>query len=104
MPSTEIQSMIPLIRDFFKSQPIEKAYLFGSCSRGEETENSDIDLLVKYADNTNLSLLDISRLIVSLSRKLNRRVDLVEEGHLKPFAVDSVNYDKIMIYERKSLR
>jgi len=104
MPSTEIQAMIPLIRDFFKSQPIDKAYLFGSCSRGEETENNDIDLLVKYADNTNLSLLDISRLIVSLSRKLNRRVDLVEEGHLKPFAVDSVNHDKIMIYERKSSR
>ncbi len=104
MPSTEIQSLIPVIRDVFKSQPIERAYLFGSCSRGEETENSDVDILVKYTDNNGLSLLDISRLIVLLSSKLNRRVDLVEEGYLKPFAVDSVNRDKIKIYERANSR
>jgi len=104
MPSTEIQSLIPLIQDFFKSQPVERAYLFGSCSRGEEAENSYVDILVKYTDDNGLSLLDISRLIVSLSSKLNRRVNLVEEGYLKPFAVDSVNRDKIMIYERASSR
>lgn len=104
MPSEEIQAMMPLIRDFFKSQPVVRAYLFGSCSRGEETENSDVDILVKYTEDSNLSLLDISRLMVSLSRKLDRRVDLVEEEHLKPFAVDSVNHDKIKIYERESSR
>jgi len=104
MPSPEIQALIPLIRDFFKSQPVERAYLFGSCSRGEETDRSDVDILVKYTDNNGLSLLDISRLMVSLSSKLNRRVDLIEEDYLKPFAVDSVNRDKIKIYERSNSR
>jgi len=104
MPSEEIQALIPVIRDFFKSQPVERAYLFGSCSRGEETEKSDVDILVKYTDNNGLSLLDISRLIVALSSKLNRQVDLVEEDYIKPFAVDSVNCDKIKIYERANSR
>jgi len=104
MPSAEIQALIPIIRDFLKSQPVERAYLFGSCSRGEETEKSDVDILVKYTENNGLSLLDISRLMVSLSSKLNRRVDLVEEDYLKPFAVDSVNRDKIKIYERANSR
>jgi len=104
MMSGEIQTLIPVIRDILQSQPVERAYLFGSCSRGEETENSDVDILVKYTDDNGMSLLDISRLIVILSRKLNRRVDLVEEGYLKPFAVDSVNRDKIMIYERANSR
>jgi len=104
MPSTEIQAMIPLIREFFKSQPVERVYLFGSCSRGEETADSDVDLLVKYTEDSHLSLLDISRIIVKLSQKLERKVDLVEEDRLKPFAVESVNRDKIQIYERAGQR
>ena len=100
MPNSEIQQVIPIIRDFFKNEPVERVFLFGSCSRGEETPGSDIDLLVKYTEGSDLSLLDISRLMVNLSRKINRKVDLVEEDRLKTFAADSVNRDKIKIYER----
>ena len=34
------------IADYFKTQPIVKAWLFGSFARGEETPLSDVDLLV----------------------------------------------------------
>ncbi|WP_293875422.1 nucleotidyltransferase domain-containing protein [Flavobacterium sp.] len=37
---------IDIIKDFFSKQPVLKAYLFGSYSRGTENESSDIDLLV----------------------------------------------------------
>ena len=104
MTTVEIQNMIPIIRDFLKGQPIERAYLFGSCARGEEMPDSDVDLLVKYDDDSNLSLLDISRMIVNLSRRIDRKVDLVEEDRLKSFAVESVNHDKIIIYERTGQR
>ncbi len=96
--------MIPVIAEFFKNQPIERAFLFGSCSRGEETADSDVDILVKYVDGNKLSLLDISRMMVDLSHKISRKVDLVEEDRLKPFAVESVNRDKIKIYERAGQR
>ena len=100
MPSAEVRHIIPQIQQFLKTQPVERAYLFGSCSRGEETPNSDIDLLVTYTDSDSLSLMDISRMMVQLGKKINRRVDMVEDVCLKPFARESVNHDKIMIYER----
>ena len=74
--------------------------MFGSCSRGEETPDSDVDLLVTYTDSDSLSLMDISRMMVHLGKRLNRRVDMVEDACLRPFARESVNHDKIKIYER----
>ena len=100
MPSTDVQNMIPQIREYLATQPVERAYLFGSCSRGEERPDSDVDLLVTYTDSDSLSLMDISRMMVHLGKRINRRVDKVEEAYLKPFARRSVDHDKIMIYER----
>ena len=100
MPSAEVQKLIPQIQAYLATQPVERAYLFGSCSRGEETPDSDVDLLVTYTDSDSLSLMDISRMMVNLGKKLNRKVDLVEEAYLRPFARKSVDHDKIMIYER----
>ena len=100
MPSAEVQKLIPQIQAYLATQPVERAYLFGSCSRGEETPDSDVDLLVTYTDSDSLSLMDISRMMVNLGKKLNRKVDLVEDAYLRPFARKSVDHDKIMIYER----
>ena len=94
-------STLNTIRQDFATQPIKKAWLFGSCSRGEETADSDIDILVEYSDSDSISLITISRIITSLSKKLNRKIDLVEEGCLLPFAKMSVEKDKQLIYERK---
>ena len=102
MLSKNVQEMIPKIQQFFASQPIEKAWLFGSCSRGEETPKSDVDLLVRYKDSDSLSLFDITGIIVSLKKIIKRPVDLIEEDCLLPFAQKSANHDKVLIYERKS--
>ena len=39
-------------------------------------------------------------MICDLQERLNRRVDMVREGQLLPFAVESANRDKILVYER----
>lgn len=36
------------ICEYFKTQPVEKAWLFGSFSRNEERPDSDVDILVKF--------------------------------------------------------
>ena len=41
------QAMTKLIADYFKTQPVLKAWLFGSFARGEETPESDVDILVE---------------------------------------------------------
>ena len=94
-------TMSELIAQYFKTQPILKAWLFGSFSRGEETPESDVDILVRYDENARISLLTISHMIGILEEILHRRVDLVEEGCLLPFAEESANRDKILIYERE---
>lgn len=101
MLSKNVQKMIPKIQQYLASQPIEKAWLFGSCSRGEETPKSDVDLLVRYQDSDSMSLFDISRITVNLKKIIKRPIDLIEEDCLLPFASKSANRDKILIYERK---
>lgn len=84
-------------------QPVLRAWLFGSCSRGEDTQDSDIDILVDYDNSKGIvSLFTMGGMLMELSDLLGRKVDLVENKGLKPFARKSVDHDKILIYERPS--
>ena len=96
------QAMTKIIAEYFKTQPVVKAWLFGSFARGEETPESDIDILVQYDSTARISLLTISHMMGELERSTGHRVDLIEDGCLMPFAVESVNRDKQLIYERRS--
>ena len=87
------------IADYLKTQPVQRAWLFGSFARGEETPLSDVDLLVQYTGD-GISLLKHCAMMNDLEDLLDRPVDLVEEGTLLPFAVESANRDKKLIYER----
>ena len=93
-------NVIKTIQNYFATQPVEKAWIFGSFSRGEERQDSDIDLLVVFNKNANVSLLRHAGMIVELEDRLHRKVDMVTDGNLLPFAVESVNQDRILIYER----
>lgn len=95
-------SIYDKLRTYLSTQPINKAWVFGSFSRGEETAESDLDLLVQFTPGAIVGLFKYSRMIRELSELVNCPVDLVEEGSLLPFAVDSVERDKILIYERKT--
>ena len=102
MISKNVQNMIPKIQRFLGNQPIKKAWLFGSCSRSEETSNSDIDILVEYdRQNARISFMRIAGIMLGLEDLLHRKVDMVEYGRLLPFAQESAYHDKFLIYERK---
>ena len=94
------QALNNAIADYFKTQPVLKAWLFGSFARGEETPLSDVDLLVQYDDKARISLLKHCAIMNDLEELLDRKVDLVEDGELLPFAARSANHDKKLIYER----
>lgn len=47
MLNHSIQQMIPQIQGYLSEQPVNKAWLFGPYSHGEETPDSDIDLMVE---------------------------------------------------------
>ena len=88
------------IQDFFRHAPVERAWIFGSFSRMEEWEDSDIDILVDLDSSVPMGLLQYAGMINNLEGLLNRKVDMVVNGSVKPFAVDSINRDKVLIYER----
>ena len=95
------EAMIQTIRDYFATQPVLKAWLFGSYARGEETPESDVDILVKFDhEHADVGLMKYARIMIDLSERLGKEVDLVEEGTLLPFAEKSANQDKQLIYER----
>lgn len=93
--------MIAMLQDYFSTQPVLKVWLFGSFSRGEETQDSDIDLIVRL-DKSKPVGLKFFGMWEDLQNMLGRKVDLVSEGTLLPFAQESADRDKILIYERAS--
>ena len=91
------------IADYFATQPVLKAWVFGSFARGEERPDSDIDLMVSLDhEHAKIGLFKYCAMIIDLERLLNRSVDMVEEGNLLPFAERTANQDKKLIYERRS--
>jgi uncharacterized protein len=63
--------------------------VFGSVSRGEETESSDIDLLINY-DLTKISAWFPGGLLMDLQDLLDRKVDIVTEQGLSHLIKDRV--------------
>ena len=93
------QAMTDIIADYFKTKPVLKAWLFGSCSRGEERPDSDVDILV-LLDHSQPIGLEFFGMYEDLKDLLGRNVDLVTERSLAPFARESVERDRKLIYER----
>jgi predicted nucleotidyltransferase len=65
-----------------KRYPIREMGVFGSYVRGEQHEDSDLDVLVDLGDG--LTLIDIVRLENELSDALGLKVDLAMKDALKP--------------------
>ena len=90
---------IQVIKDYFSGQPVLKAYLFGSYSRGEENEDSDIDLLVEldYSEPIGLEFVQMQ---LDLQQLLKKKVDLVSERGLSKYLRPVIEKEKQLIYTR----
>ncbi len=83
---------------FSKLDVVQEVSLFGSFVRKEETVKSDIDLLIQFVAKKKISMLDILRMQHDLEEKLNRKVDIIESGQLKPSAAIDVVREKEVVY------
>ena len=96
-------AIIEALHKYFRTKPVLKAWLFGSFSRGEETQDSDVDIIVSL-DKSKPIGLKFFGMWSDLEELLGRKVDLVSEGTLLPFAKESAEQDKILVYERTDKR
>jgi predicted nucleotidyltransferase len=76
---------------------VTKVALFGSMVRGEETAESDIDLLVEFSQHK--SLLTLVRLERELAQALGRKVDVLTEAALSPYLRPQILQEMRIIYE-----
>ena len=93
------QRQIELIQDYFKAQPVLKAYLFGSYVRGEATAESDIDILVDldYSQNVGLEFIQMQ---IDLQNLLAKKVDLVSARGLSKYIQPIIDREKRLIYDQ----
>jgi uncharacterized protein len=75
----ELRALQPELK---KRYPIKQMGVFGSWVRGEQREDSDLDVLVDF--NGRLTLIDIAGLQNELTDALGIEVDLVMKNALKP--------------------
>ncbi len=95
-PSKEIEKIKSKIISILKKNKVSKAGIFGSYSRGEQRENSDIDIVVKIEDK-NMSLLGFIGLKLKLEDALGKKVDLVEYIAIKPLIKNRILNEEIRI-------
>jgi hypothetical protein len=86
------------LKTMYKSQGISYLGLFGSFARGEETVNSDIDLLIDFEGNK--SLFDLANIKILLQEKLGRKVDLAMRDRIKKNLEPYITKDLVTVYEK----
>ena len=84
------------VLDLLKKNNVSMLGLFGSHVRNEDSDKSDIDLLVKFSERT--GLLSHVKLKRELSEILGKEVDLLTEKAISPYLRDNILNDLKVIY------
>jgi predicted nucleotidyltransferase len=77
---------------------VRELSIFGSALREDFRTDSDIDLLVEFEPEAQIGFVTLSRMQRELSAILNRPVDLVPKGGLKPKIRESVISSAKVLY------
>jgi predicted nucleotidyltransferase len=87
------QSIVPILR----RHDVIHAGIFGSFARGEQTRDSDLDILIEFDPAKSKSLLDLAALGIELEDALGRTVDIITYKSLNPRIRDRVFADEVVI-------
>lgn len=90
---------IEIIKDYFKTKPVLRVYLFGSYAREQANQSSDIDILVDldYSKRIGLGFIQMK---LDLERLLNLKIDLVSSNGLSKHIAPIVESEKQLIYAK----
>src|SRR3954452_3763952 len=85
------KKVVPILKETRET----RAAIFGSVARGEETNKSDVDILVNLPRD--MSLFDVVDLESKLEATIQRKVDLVDYDAIKPRLKPYILRDQILI-------
>ena len=86
-----LKQLKPSLAEKFK---VKEIGIFGSFVRGEEVEDSDVDILVEFSEPIGWEFFDLEELLVEI---LGREVDLVTVGGLRPQLKDRILQEVVYI-------
>jgi predicted nucleotidyltransferase len=84
---------------YLETQPVLKAFLFGSYARNEATETSDVDLLVEL-DYSQPIGLEFVQMQLDLQKLLSKKVDLITERGLSKYLRPYIEAEKQLLYAK----
>ncbi|MGD8405001.1 MAG: nucleotidyltransferase domain-containing protein [Anaerolineales bacterium] len=93
------KKITPLLQPYAK-----RISVFGSFARGEQTQISDLDLLIALKSSDKrpaLGLFEFIRLEQELEQKLGCEVDLVTEEGLNVHRKPNIEKDRVVLYEEE---
>ena len=70
--------------------------VFGSFARGDASEDSDVDLLIRFS--TRKGLLDLVRIEREMAESLGRSVDLLTDAAISPYLREHINRELVELY------
>lgn len=94
----KVISKLKEMRQGLMERGVASLAVFGSTARGEDTPESDIDLVVDISKDAAMSLTGFSSLRLDLEESLGRKVDLVRWVNLDPRIRASVEHDAIRVF------
>lgn len=84
------QDIVPILQKY----GVTKASLFGSCARGDQGSDSDVDILIQPPDDMGLAFVRLHR---ELEETLSCDVDLVTFNSISPYMKKGILGDQVKI-------
>ncbi len=91
----EIEKIKNKILPILLRYDVARAAIFGSFARGENTEGSDIDILVEFRGEK--SLLDLAGLKIALEESLKMKVDVLTYNSLHTLLRERILREQMVI-------
>ena len=94
MTCQEIENKVVSILEKYHVKTIG---IFGSYARGDQSPDSDLDVLVNFKERK--SLLTLVRIERELSESIGVKVDLLTEQSVSPYLIDRIKSELKVIYQ-----
>jgi predicted nucleotidyltransferase len=96
----KIEELKRALEPVFKRSGVVRASVFGSFARGEDRQDSDIDILIEFSGDK--TLIDLVRLQREIETLIKKKVDLLTYNSVHPRLKEYIMKDEIKIYGQRT--
>ena len=89
----KLQEVLPIVREKYH---VKTLGIFGSVARGDDTAESDVDILVEFGEQA-VGFFDFIRMQKLLSDAIGKEVDLVTKDGLKKVIKEDILRETIYV-------